>query len=125
MLGWFNVIGLSLLAAHAITVAWTRPGRATTLRLAAAQAAGIVAVAPLLLLARTQRSAVGESPPVSFGTPVAFFSWLLFPGQDTLLSSLEQAMRTAGLQSSRHFRIRGIEITLETRPMDGTAKRTV
>ncbi|CAM5673820.1 hypothetical protein SAVIM338S_07108 [Streptomyces avidinii] len=89
LLGWFNAVGLLLLAAHAITLAWIRPGRRTTLRLAIAQAAGVAAVTPLLLLARTQSSAVGESPPVSFGTPLALLSWLLFPGQDTLLSSFK------------------------------------
>ncbi|MFI1801268.1 hypothetical protein ACH427_28535 [Streptomyces sp. NPDC020379] len=92
VLGWFNVMGLLLLAAHAITVAWIRPGRRTTLRVVTAQAAGIVAVAPLLILGLTQHSAVGEAPPVSLGTPLAFFSWLLSPGQDTLLPSLKFAL---------------------------------
>ncbi|WP_329447766.1 hypothetical protein OG906_33410 [Streptomyces sp. NBC_01426] len=92
LLGWFNVMGLLLLAAHAITVAWLRPGRSTTLRLTLAMTAGIAAVTPLLLLARTQSSAVGESPPISFGTPLALFSWLLFPGQDTLLTSFKYVL---------------------------------
>lgn len=89
LLGWFNIIGLLLLAAHAVTVAWIRPRRRTVLRLAAAQAAAVAAVAPLVVLALTQSSAVGESPPVSLGTPAALFSWLLFPGQDTLLTSFK------------------------------------
>lgn len=86
VLGWFNIMGLLLLAAHAITVAWIRPARRTTLRLAIAQAAGITAVAPLLYLALTQHSAVGASAPVTVGTPLALYSWLLYPGQDTLLT---------------------------------------
>ncbi|MFD5149133.1 hypothetical protein [Streptomyces sp. NPDC058401] len=89
VLGWFNIMGLLLLVAHAITVTWTRPGRRTIRRLAIAQAAGITAMAPLLFLALTQRSAVGASAPVTFGTPAAFFSWLLYPGQDTLLTSFK------------------------------------
>ncbi len=89
VLGWFNVLGLLLLAAHAITVARSRPGRRAVFRLAAAQAAGVAAVVPLLLLGLGQHSAVGEAPPVTFGTPLALLSWLLSPGQDTLLSSLK------------------------------------
>ncbi|MBC9713780.1 hypothetical protein H9Y04_14510 [Streptomyces sp. TRM66268-LWL] len=85
VLGWLNVLGLLLLAAHALTVAWLRPGRRTALRVAGAQVAGLVTVAPLLIIGATQHSAVGEAPPVSAGTPLGFLSWLLSPGQDTLL----------------------------------------
>ncbi|MER7173228.1 glycosyltransferase family 39 protein [Streptomyces mesophilus] len=89
VLGWFNVMGLLLLAAHVVTMAWMRPGRRTFRRVAGAQVAGLVAVAPLLILGLTQHSAVGEAPPLTAGTPLSFFSWLLSPGQDTLLPWLK------------------------------------
>ncbi|MGW1871208.1 hypothetical protein ACWCPS_37430 [Streptomyces mauvecolor] len=66
VLGWFNGVGLLLVAAHAVTVVLRRPGRRTAVRVLLAQAAGITAVVPLLLLGFSQRSAVGEatrSPP--------------------------------------------------------------
>lgn len=97
VLGWFNVMGLLLLAAHAVTVTWIRPGRRTALRVVTAQAAGVAAVAPLLYLALTQHSAVGESPPVTAGTPLALFSWLLFPGQGTLPDTLKPLLLGAAL----------------------------
>ncbi|MEU5130293.1 glycosyltransferase family 39 protein [Streptomyces mobaraensis] len=84
LLGWFNVIGLLLVAAHAVTVALRRPGRRVTVRLLGAQAAGIAAVVPLLVLGSAQSSAVGEAAPVTAGTPVNYFTWLLTPGQDDL-----------------------------------------
>ncbi|MEU1334974.1 hypothetical protein [Streptomyces sp. NPDC005865] len=88
LLGWFNVIGLLLIPAHLTTVTWLRPGRRATLGVLTAQATGTAAVTPLLIVGVCQRSAVGEAPPVSAGTPVAFLSWLLTPGQDTLLPAL-------------------------------------
>ncbi|WP_171168623.1 glycosyltransferase family 39 protein [Streptomyces sp. I05A-00742] len=84
LLGWFNVLGLLLVAAHAVTVALLRPGRRVTIHLLAAQAAGIAAVVPLLILGSRQSSAVGEAAPVTAGTPLNYFTWLLTPGQDTL-----------------------------------------
>ncbi|EME96718.1 hypothetical protein H340_30051 [Streptomyces mobaraensis NBRC 13819 = DSM 40847] len=84
LLGWFNVMGLLLVAAHAVTVALRRPGRRVTVRLLGAQAAGVAAVVPLLVLGSAQSSAVGEAAPVTAGTPVNYFTWLLTPGQDTL-----------------------------------------
>ncbi|MFI9237105.1 hypothetical protein [Streptomyces sp. NPDC053079] len=66
LLGWFNVMGLLLVAAHAVTVALRRPGRRVVVRLLLAQAAGIAAVVPLLLMA------------VSLGHPLFAYRYLLF-----------------------------------------------
>ncbi|MFD4259993.1 hypothetical protein ACFWR9_20830 [Streptomyces sp. NPDC058534] len=84
LLGWFNVLGLLLVAAHAVTIALRRPSHRVVLRLLLAQAAGLAAVIPLLVLGFSQRSAVGEIPPVTISTPYNFFSWLLSPGQGIL-----------------------------------------
>ncbi|MEV5593679.1 hypothetical protein [Streptomyces sp. NPDC052496] len=84
LLGWFNLIGVLLVAAHALTVVLRRPGRRVLVRLLSAQAAGLAAVVPLLVLAATQSSAVGDAAPVTAGTPFTYFTWLLTPGQGTL-----------------------------------------
>ncbi|MEU1493667.1 hypothetical protein ABZ456_25875 [Streptomyces sp. NPDC005776] len=84
LLGWFNVLGLLLVAAHALTVALQRPIRRVVLRLLLAQAAGLAAVVPVLVLGFSQRSAVGEISPITVSTPYNFFSWLLSPGQGIL-----------------------------------------
>ncbi|MEU1816834.1 glycosyltransferase family 39 protein [Streptomyces roseifaciens] len=89
LLGWFNVMGLLLVAAHAVTVALRRPGRRVVVRLLPAQAAGIAAAVPLLVLGSAQSSAVGEAAPVTVGTPLSYFTWLLTPGQDTLPTALK------------------------------------
>lgn len=89
LLGWFNVLGLLLVAAHAVTVALRRPGRRTVVRLLTAQAAGIAGVVPLLILGSAQSSAVGDASPVTAGTPFNYFTWLLTPGQDTLPTALK------------------------------------
>ncbi|MBZ4321330.1 hypothetical protein [Streptomyces huiliensis] len=88
LLGWFNVLGLLLLAAHAVTVVLRRPGRRVFVRVLLAQAAGVAAVVPLLVLGSAQSSAVGEAAPVTAGTPVNYLTWLLTPGQDTLPTAL-------------------------------------
>lgn len=97
LLGWFNLLGLLLVAAHAVTVAWLRPGRRVVVRLLAAQAAGTAAVVPLLLLASAQSSAVGEAAPVTAGTPFNYFTWLLTPGQDTLPTALKLLLSLTAL----------------------------
>ncbi|MFH8407083.1 hypothetical protein ACH4FX_20140 [Streptomyces sp. NPDC018019] len=84
LLGWFNLIGLLLVAAHAVTVVLRRPGRRVVVRLLLASAAGLAAVVPLLILAAAQSSAVGDAAPVTAGTPFTYFTWLLTPGQGTL-----------------------------------------
>ncbi|WP_327350296.1 glycosyltransferase family 39 protein [Streptomyces sp. NBC_01304] len=84
LLGWFNVIGLLLVAAHLVTVALRRPGRRVVIRLLLAQTAGIAAVVPLLVIGFAQRSAVGEIQPITGSTPYNFLSWLLSPGQGIL-----------------------------------------
>lgn len=84
LLGWLNVLGLLLVAAHAATIALRRPGRRSVVRLLLAQAAGIAAVVPLLILASAQRSAVGEAAPVT-------------PGQDTLPSALKLLLTCTAL----------------------------
>ncbi|MFC5720097.1 hypothetical protein ACFP1Z_07935 [Streptomyces gamaensis] len=89
LLGWFNLLGLLLVAAHAVTVALRRPSRRVVVRLLLAQAAGIAAVVPLLILAYAQSSAVGDAVPVTAGTPFNYFTWLLTPGQDTLPTALK------------------------------------
>lgn len=81
LLGWFNLVGLLLVAAHAATIALRRPGRRSVVRLLSAQAAGIAAVAPPAALA------VGVPwlfvPPlllaaVSLGHPLFSYRYLLF-----------------------------------------------
>lgn len=89
LLGWFNLLGLLLVAAHAVTVALRRPGRRVVVRLMPAQAAGIAVVVPLLILGSSQSSAVGEAASVTAGTPFSYFTWLLTPGQDTLPTTLK------------------------------------
>ncbi|MFD7664473.1 hypothetical protein [Streptomyces sp. NPDC059788] len=89
LLGWFNLLGLLLVAAHAVTVLLRRPGRRVVVRLLLALTAGIAAVVPLLVLASAQSSAVGEAAPVTAGTPFSYFTWLLTPGQGTLPTALK------------------------------------
>ncbi|WP_344117489.1 hypothetical protein [Streptomyces blastmyceticus] len=98
LLGWFNVMGLLLVAAHAVTVALRRPARRRVLiRLLSAQAAGIAAVIPLLVLGFSQRSAVGEAPPITATTPYNYLTWLLTPGQDTLPNALKLLLTLTAL----------------------------
>ncbi|MGI5336916.1 glycosyltransferase family 39 protein [Streptomyces sp. CA-181903] len=97
LLGWFNVMGLLLVAAHAVTVVLRRPGRRVAVRLFAAQAAGVAAVVPLLVLGSAQSSAVGEAAPVTAGTPFNYFTWLLTPGQDTLPTALRLPLTLTAL----------------------------
>ncbi len=97
LLGWFNLLGLLLVAAHAVTGAWLRPGRRVVVRLLAAQAVGMAAVVPLLIVASAQSSAVGEAAPVTAGTPFTYFTWLLTPGQDTLPTALKLLLTLTAL----------------------------
>ncbi|MER7341260.1 hypothetical protein ABT403_25860, partial [Streptomyces sp. NPDC000075] len=89
LLGWFNLLGLLLVPAHAVTIALRRPGGRVVVRLLLAQSAGVAAVLPLLILASAQSSAVGDAAPVTAGTPLGCFTWLLTPGQDTLPAALK------------------------------------
>lgn len=89
LLGWFNLLGLLLVPAHVVTVALRRPGRRVVMRLLLAQVAGLTAVVPLLLVAAAQSAAVGEAAPVTAGTPLNYFTWLLTPGQGTLPTALK------------------------------------
>ncbi|WP_234365838.1 glycosyltransferase family 39 protein [Streptomyces albireticuli] len=97
LLGWFNAMGLLLVAAHMVTVVLRRPGRRVVVRLLSAQAAGIAAVAPLLVLGFSQRSAVGDVAPVAGGTPYNYLTWLLTPGQDTLPAALKLLLTPTAL----------------------------
>ncbi|MEU2790399.1 hypothetical protein [Streptomyces sp. NPDC007100] len=97
LLGWFNLLGLLLVAAHVVTVALRRPGRRVVVRLLAALAAGVAAVVPLLVLASAQSSAVGEAAPVTAGTPFNYFTWLLTPGQGTLPAPLKLLLTCTAL----------------------------
>ncbi|MDG4861643.1 hypothetical protein P8605_26250 [Streptomyces sp. T-3] len=97
LLGWFNVLGLLLVAAHAVTVVLRRPARRVVVRLLLAQAAGIAAVVPLLILASAQRAAVGDAAPVTAGTPFSYFTWLLTPGQGTLPTALKLLLTLTAL----------------------------
>ncbi|MFF7728640.1 hypothetical protein [Streptomyces sp. NPDC008001] len=99
LLGWFNLMGLLLVAAHAVTVALRRPDRRTVVRLLTAQAAGVAAVVPLLILSSAQSSAVGEAAPVTAGTPFSYFTWLLTPGQDTLPTALKLLLTLSALSA--------------------------
>ncbi|WP_344020934.1 hypothetical protein [Streptomyces luteireticuli] len=131
LLGWFNVMGLLLVAAHAATVALRRPGHRTVLRLLTAQAAGIAATVPLLLLGFSQRSAAGEAPiglpwlaipPLllwlaSLGQPLFAYRYLLFclPARRPHSRGPGQALTRAGLPPAHHRTVRGLDITLYRR----------
>ncbi|MFB1042083.1 hypothetical protein [Streptomyces chrestomyceticus] len=97
VIGWFNVLGLLLVAAHTVTVVLRRPGRLVAVRVVSAQAAGVAAVVPLLVLGVSQRSAVGEIAPVTGGTPYTFLTWLLTPGQGTLPVALKLLLTPTAL----------------------------
>ncbi|MGB8940604.1 MAG: glycosyltransferase family 39 protein [Streptomyces sp.] len=96
-LGWFNVMGLLLVAAHGTTVLLRRPGRRVIARVLLAQVAGIAAVVPLLILGFSQRSAVGDVASITGGTPYNYLTWLLTPGQDTLPSALKLLLTPTAL----------------------------
>ncbi|MFI7383072.1 hypothetical protein [Streptomyces sp. NPDC049813] len=97
LLGWFNVLGLLLAAAHCVTVVVRRPPRRVVVRLLPALAAGTAAVIPLLVLGYSQHAALGDIPPVTSGTPYTFLTWLLTPGQGTLPGSLKLLLTPAAL----------------------------
>ncbi|MEU7896720.1 glycosyltransferase family 39 protein [Nonomuraea sp. NPDC049152] len=60
--GLTNLIALSIVAAHAATVLWTRPARRTVLHWLAAATAGVLATLPLVLIAFPQKGAVAWIP---------------------------------------------------------------
>ncbi len=62
LMGAFNLVALSLVAAHAVTMLWTRPARRTALAWLAAAAAGGLATLPLVLIAYPQKGAVAFVP---------------------------------------------------------------
>ncbi|RSO10857.1 hypothetical protein DMH18_12010 [Streptomyces sp. WAC 06783] len=97
LLGWFNLLGLLLVGAHAVTVILRRPGRRVVVRLLLALTAGLTAVVPLLILAAAQSSAVGDAAPVTAGTPFNYFTWLLTPGQGTLPTALKLLLTCTAL----------------------------
>ncbi|MFI9230028.1 hypothetical protein [Streptomyces rimosus] len=97
LLGWFNLLGLLLVGAHAVTVILWRPGRRVVVRLLLALTAGLTAVVPLLILAAAQSSAVGDAAPVTAGTPFNYFTWLLTPGQGTLPTALKLLLTCTAL----------------------------
>ncbi|HEY7432295.1 MAG TPA: hypothetical protein VH641_16345 [Streptosporangiaceae bacterium] len=61
--GYLNEMSLLVLAAHAVTVGLARQGRRTVLHWAAAAAAGVLLVTPLLVLSDRQSGALGWLKP--------------------------------------------------------------
>ncbi|MFK8850043.1 hypothetical protein [Streptomyces sp. Ac-502] len=90
-------MGLLLVAAHLVTLVLRRPGRGVAVRVVSAQAAGVAAVVPLLVLGFSQRSAVGEVAPVTGSTPYNLLTWLLTPGQGTLPGDLKLLLTPTSL----------------------------
>lgn len=77
LLGLLHIVGLLLVAAHALTVlAWRRE---LWWRFAIAAGAGVAASAPLLLYGTMQRNQVAYIPPVSFSS-FASYGEVLFGG---------------------------------------------
>ncbi|KOV25099.1 glycosyltransferase family 39 protein [Streptomyces sp. XY152] len=61
-----NWLSLLILPAHAATLAWTRAGRGTWIRWAAAVAAAVAAVLPMILFTSTQSRQVSWIPPLTW-----------------------------------------------------------
>lgn len=61
-----NWLSLLILPAHAATLAWTRTGRGTWIRWAAAATAAVAAVAPMVLFTLTQSRQVSWIPPLTW-----------------------------------------------------------
>ncbi|MGA5042189.1 glycosyltransferase family 39 protein [Streptomyces capoamus] len=61
-----NWLSLLILPAHAATLAWTRAGRATWIRWAAAVTAAVAAALPMILFTLTQSRQVAWIPPLSW-----------------------------------------------------------
>lgn len=88
LLNWFSLL---LLFAHAVTLALSRPPRATVLRWAAASSAAVIGALPLILASRTQTGQVAWIPPVRPSTLLGLLltllagglcAWLARPGTD-------------------------------------------
>ncbi|MFJ8648995.1 hypothetical protein ACIRNI_23095 [Streptomyces sp. NPDC093546] len=61
-----NWLSLLMLLAHAATLAWTRAGRGTWARWAAASAVAVAGALPLVLFSRTQSGQVSWIPPLTW-----------------------------------------------------------
>ncbi|MFG2295801.1 hypothetical protein [Streptomyces sp. NPDC048603] len=61
-----NWLSLLVLPAHAVTLGWVRAGRALWLRWAAASAAAVAGVLPLVLFSRSQSDQVSWIPPLTW-----------------------------------------------------------
>ncbi|MFJ2414153.1 glycosyltransferase family 39 protein [Streptomyces brevispora] len=88
LLNWFSLL---LLFAHAVTLALSRPPRATVLRWGAASSAAVIGTLPLILASRTQTGQVAWIPPVRLSTLLGLLltllagglcAWLARPGMD-------------------------------------------
>lgn len=66
--GLLHWLSLLVLPAHAVTLLWTRAGRGTRARWAAASACAVAGVLPLVLYSRTQAGQVAWIPPLTWHT---------------------------------------------------------
>ncbi|KAB2351566.1 glycosyltransferase family 39 protein [Actinomadura rudentiformis] len=72
LVGLFNIFGLLLVAAHAITLLWTRVEPCLLRRWLAATAAALVVLAPFVIASQTQKAQVA-----SLQKPTAVMTWSL------------------------------------------------
>lgn len=88
LLNWFSLL---VLFAHAVTMAFVRPPRATVLRWGAASSAAVIGTLPLIVASKAQTGQVAWIPPVRLGTLLGLLltllagglcAWLARPGKD-------------------------------------------
>lgn len=88
LLNWFSLL---VLFAHAVTMAFVRPPRATVLRWGAASFAAVIGTLPLIVASKAQTRQVAWIPPVRLGTLLGLLltllagglcAWLARPGKD-------------------------------------------
>ncbi|MFG2670385.1 glycosyltransferase family 39 protein [Streptomyces sp. NPDC048445] len=101
LLNWFSLL---LLPAHAVTLALTRPPRATALRWGAASSAAVLGTLPLIVASKSQTGQVAWIPPVRRGTLLgllltllagALCVWLARPGKALGAPRRDRAALTA------------------------------
>ncbi|MFF3264735.1 glycosyltransferase family 39 protein [Streptomyces sp. NPDC002932] len=100
LLNWFSLL---LLPAHAVTLALTRPPRATALRWGAASCAAVLGTLPLIVASKSQTGQVAWIPPVHRGTLLgllltllagALCAWLARPGKALAVPRRDRAALT-------------------------------
>lgn len=101
LLNWFSLL---VLCAHAVTVAPSRPPRATVLRWGAASSAAVIGALPLIVVSKSQTGQVAWIPPARTGTLLGLLltllagglcAWLARPGKDLRLPRRARVPLTA------------------------------